>query len=299
MIHLSVIVLSFNTKDTTIECLTSLHKSLSQSPAFTSEVIIIDNASADDSVSSIQKFVSEHNSSSVSYRFIANTENLGFVKGNNQALKYASGRYVLYLNSDAIVEHIDFSSLISYLDTHEKVGGITVRLNLPSGSIDPASHRGFPTPWNAFCYYAQLERLFGRIPMLDRIVGGYHLTYHNLSTPHQIDSPSGAFFLCRKSVLDKLGGFDEDYFMYGEDLDLAYRMKHLGYEIWYLPEYTATHLKYRSGLKTSNTNVKSKTRGYFFEAMRIFYRKHYESVYPRILTACVFAGISLKERFFS
>lgn len=288
---LSVIIVSFNTKDLTLQCITKLKKSLSNG-TLSSEIIIVDNNSQDGSAESIKEL-----SNGKDVKAIFNTENTGFGKPNNQGLAQAEGRYILYLNSDVFVPEEPFlDALVKQMDENPLQGALTVRVNLSSGIIDPASHRGFPTVWRSICYYSGLEKLTKKIPVLNRLFGGYHLTYLPLEKKHEIDTPTGAFFLARKDILDTLKGFDEDFFMYGEDIDLSFRIKRLGYGIVYDPTYTVLHLKNQSGIKRKNNPaVQRKTKNYFYESMTIFYKKHYEKIYPRWISALVYAAINQKK----
>lgn len=295
MPKLSIIILSYNTRDITFASLESLINSL-QKTAFTSEVLIVDNASEDGSVEMLKKFEKQYETSHIKIDSIFNKENVGFTKGNNQGIRKAEGEYVLFLNSDVMIQDVLWDEILSFLDEHPKYGALTVRVELPTGDIDQASHRGFPTVWNAFCYFSGLEKITFHIPVLNKIFGGYHLTHHSLDTIHFIDSPSGAFFLTRKSILNTLNGFDETFFMYGEDLDLAYRIKQAGYNIVYYPKSTVLHLKYQSGLRTGKKKTKSKTKGHFYNAMKIFYKKHYEQSTPFFINKLVYFFISLKEK---
>lgn len=296
MKDLSIIVLSYNTASLTKDCLDALIKSLTHC-LVKAEVIVVDNASTDESVAMLKKYEANKRVLPVDLIVEYNEKNAGFPGGNNQALKKARGRYVLYLNSDVIVNNVDFSHLISYFDAHPKVGGLTVRVVLPSGKIDPASHRGFPTPWNSLSYFLGLERIFGKVPFLNRIFCGYHLTYRSLHSVHEIDAPAAAFYLTRKDILNKLGGFDDkNFFMYGEDIDLTFRTKQLGYKILYYPKYHVTHHKWASGLKNKNPEIKKRTRSYFNQAMKTFYKKHYEKKYPRIVSLLIYFFIDLKNR---
>jgi GT2 family glycosyltransferase len=222
---------------------------------------------------------------------------VGYPKGNNQGMSQASGKYILLLNSDAIIEKVDFQSLLEYMESHPDVGVLTVTVNLPEGGIDPASHRGFPTIWNSLSYFMKFEKLFGRLPYVGRFFSGYHLTHLDLNTIHEIDSPAGAFFLTRKSIADKVHGFDEDFFMYGEDLDLSYRIKKKGYKIIYYPLFYVTHLKRSSGLQTKNSEIRRKTRTYFYNAMKIFFKKHYAAKYPNFINSFIYWSIDLKSKF--
>lgn len=296
MADLSVIILSCNTKVITAQCLQSLFDVLSQTKKISSEIVIIDNASTDQSVEMLRNFVATHISSNITWKLQENKENVGFPKGNNQGIVKSTGTYILFLNSDVILQNIDFADILNYMNKNAKVGVLTVRVELTSHSIDPASHRGFPTIWNSFCYFFKLEKFLGYIPMIGKIFGGYHLTNLNLNTIHEIDSPTGAFYLTRKSIIDTTGGFDEDYFMYGEDLDLSYRIKETGYQIIYYPRYTVLHLKGSSGIKKKDLKIQIRTRGYFFNAMKIFFHKHYASRYPSFVTKFIYWSIDLKSK---
>jgi len=289
---LSIIIVSYNTKDLTLQCIEKLQKSLLKG-SMKAEIIIVDNNSQDGSPEAFKGLL--HANPDI--KVICNKDNSGFGKANNQGQVISEGRYILYLNSDVFVPEEPFLDvLIKQMDSHRTIGALTVRVQLASGSIDPASHRGFPTVWRSFCYYMGLEKLTSSIPLLNRIFGGYHLTHLPLSTRHEIDTPTGAFFLARKDILDTLRGFDEDFFMYGEDIDLAFRIKRLGYSIIYDPIFTVLHLKNQSGIKKkNNTDVRKKTTNYFYESMAIFYKKHYEKVYPRFISALVYFAINRKK----
>lgn len=297
MPKLSIIILSYNTKDITRKCIESLLSSLKNSRNLESEIIIIDNASSDGSremLSSEFKKKRVIGSTTISTYF--NLRNKGYPAANNQGLNLASGKYVLFLNSDVIVDKVDFSTLCAYLDREPTVGALTVKVLLPNGLLDQASHRGFPSVWNSFTYFTKLEKAFGKFPILGRLFGRYHLTYLSLDDLHEIDSPTGAFFLTKKNLLTSLGGFDEDYFMYGEDIDLAYRIKKKEYRIIFYPSMWVTHLKYASGLKKANARTIKKIKFYFYEAMKIFYRKHYASSSPQLLNNFVYFLIDLKKK---
>ncbi|MEO6509126.1 MAG: glycosyltransferase family 2 protein [Patescibacteria group bacterium] len=291
---LSVIILSYNTKELTKKCLDALVKSLQESELKT-EIIVIDNASEDDSPEMLASYKQTSESAHIKYHIILNKENKGFPKGNNQGIEIAKGTFTLLLNSDAIIQDVNFKRLLAYMDQHPQIGVLTVRLNLTNGSIDPASHRGFPTPWNAFCYYSKLEKLFGDLPLFGKYFGGYHQYYKDLDTVHEIDSPTGAFYLSRTDILKAVKGLDEDYFMYGEDIDLSYRIKKKGFKVVYYPIFTTLHMKSVSGIKGQDPEIRNKTRTYFYDSMKIFYKKHYKNKYPSIITKVVFAFIDFKQ----
>lgn len=293
---LSIIILSYNTREITFTCLDTLHDSLTKVPSLQAEIIVVDNASTDDSPQMLKDFAGRIKSKNISFTTILNKKNEGFTKGNNTGLKAAKGKYVLFLNSDVIVKRVNWQEILEYMDKNPFIGVLTVRVELPSGQIDPASHRGFPSLWNSFSYYSKLEFITKPIPVLNRIFGGYHKVYQSLNTAHEIDSPSGAFFLSSRELLNELGGFDETFFMYGEDIDMAFRIKQKGYKVMYYPNAMVIHLKYQSGLKNDNSGTQDKTRTYFYDAMKIFYKKHYANKYPEFVNKAVNSFIDLKSR---
>lgn len=284
----SIVVVSYNTEKLTRDTLDAVQRSLKQTPDLSYEIIVVDNASSDNSPAMLKK--------RKDITFVQSKKNVGFGAGNNIGIQKAKGRYVLLLNSDVIADSVDFKQLVSYMDTHEDVGGLTVRVELPNGEIDPASHRGFPTLWRSFTYFSKLHLLTHNIPLLNKAFGGYHLADRNLNKVHEIDSPTAAFYLIRGNLLKKINGFDEDYFMYGEDLDLSMRIKQLGYSILYYPKYTVVHLKHQSGLKTKKKRTQSVTTFHFYNAMKIFYDKHYASKNIALINWFVHRAIDLKYR---
>jgi GT2 family glycosyltransferase len=294
MIDLSVIILSYNTENITKKCLTSLFENLSKDK-ITSEIIIVDNGSKDGSVNMIKEFVAANIQNNISYNPIFNDRNMGYPKGNNQGLKTAKGKYTLFLNSDVLIKNVSFEKILTVLDQDQNIGAMTVKVILPTGGIDPASHRGFPNLWNSFCYFSKLEKIFCNIPYLNNIFGGYHLTGKNLSLVHEIDSPTGAFYLSPTKILNEVKGFDESFFMYGEDLDLSFRIKENNYKILYYPFDEVVHLKYSSGLK-KDAETSKKTKKYFYEAMKIFYKKHYEKKSSFLINKFVYFIIDFKSK---
>lgn len=296
-VNLSVIIPSYNTNELTERCLSTLIKSLPKSKNFISEVIIVDNGSTDGSLENIKYQIAnrknKYKNLKITFNIIQNKKNLGYPKANNQGIKIAGGKYILFLNSDTILDNINFEKLLNYFESHPEVGVVTIKVILSNGSIDPASHRGFPNIWNSFCYFAGLEDVFKHVPFFNKIFGGYHLTHLNIEKIHEIDSPAGAFYLTRSNILKKIGGFDESFFMYGEDLDLSFRVKEFGYKIVYYPHYRVTHLKHASGLEKFDLNTRKETKYHFFDAMKIFYRKHYEKIYPPIINGLIYLVLDI------
>ena len=283
---LSIIIVNYKTKDLTIQTIDSVYKA--DKPPGKLEVFLIDNASNDSTPKEVRKKFPQ-------VKVIELPENLGFAGGNNPGLRKAKGRYQLLLNSDTIIEKDTLTTMIKLMDKDPKIGLSTCRLNLVNGKIDPASHRGFPTPWASLTYYTGLEKLFPK----SKIFSQYHQGWKSLKTTHEIDCPVGAFFFMRKKALDQVCLLDEQFFMYGEDIDLAYRIKEAGWKIVYTPNTKITHLKGASGI---NKKVKDKltpeaklqrvkTTKAFFEAMKIFYQKNYRKRYIFLLRWLVLLGI--------
>lgn len=291
MISLSIIIVSFNTKEVTFKCLSSLKKNLLKYP-LEFEVIVVDNGSKDGSPSMLKEFGYQWPNLKVIY----SNKNLGFGKGNNLGLSKAKGKYILYLNSDAIVNNIDFNDLINIFKIKKDLGALTVKVVLSNGEIDPASHRGFPTLWRSISYFLGLEKIFYNTPILNKVFGGYHLAHLNLKEIHEIEVPTGAFLLIRSDVVNKIGGFDEDYFAYGEDIEMAWQINKLGYKIIYYPLWEVLHLKSISGLKKNNFQVRKKTSFYFYDSMKIFYKKHYDNKYPWLINQLVYLFINIKSK---
>lgn len=297
MKDISIIIVSYNTRDLTKKCLFKLSKSLQIDSDVKAEIVVIDNGSIDGSAEMLAKIKDDlEKIKNMSYNFIANQNNLGFARANNVALAASSGKYILFLNSDVLIQILNFSDLIYYMDKNPEVGALTVKVILPDGNIDMASHRGFPSVWRTFTYFAKLEKLFGKIPKLSKVFGGYHLSHLDLNSIHEIDSPSGAFYFTRKEILEKTGGFDTRFFMYGEDLDLSHRIKKLGYKIVYYPLFIVLHLKYKSGLKRGKKKTEETTKEYFYDAMQIFYEKHFSGKNGKLLNKLISFFINLKKK---
>lgn len=291
MIPLSIIIISFNTKEITKKCLLSLKKNFIKYP-LEHEIIVVDNDSHDGTVEFLLDLEKQWNNLHV----FLSKKNLGFGKGNNLGLKKSKGKYILFLNSDVILSNIDFQDLIRLMEMQKDIGALTVKVVLPSGEIDPASHRGFPTLWRSFTYFLGLEKTFFNIPILNKLFGGYHLVNLNLNSIHKIDVLTGAFLFTKREILDKFGGFDEDYFAYGEDIEMAFQINELGYKIIYYPLWKVLHLKSISGLKKKGDKViRKKTNNYFYESMKIFYNKHYAKNHGWLVNKLVFLAIDIKK----
>jgi GT2 family glycosyltransferase len=253
------------------------------------EVIIVDNNSVDGSMEMVADKFPE-------FKTIINRENVGFSRANNQGIKQSKGEYVLLLNPDTVVEDDTFLKIIGFMDEHPDAGGLGVKMVDGKGKFLPESKRGLPTPMVAFYKIFGLSRLFPK----SRIFGKYHLGFLDKEQIHEVEILSGAFMLLRKKVLDKIGLLDETFFMYGEDIDLSYRIIKAGYKNYYYPETRIIHYKGESTKKSSINYVVI-----FYNAMIIFARKHFSSKNARMFsflinTAIYFrAFLAILNRFFS
>lgn len=253
---LSVIIVNYNVRYFLEQALLSAQRALQ---GLDGELWVVDNNSADDSVEMVRtKFPNVH--------LIANTQNTGFATANNQAIRACSGEYILLLNPDTLVEENTFSTCIEFMDAHPEAGAVGVKMLDGSGKYLPESKRGFPSPWVSFCKTVGLHALFPKSPRFNQ----YYLGHLSAEETHPVDVLAGAFMFMRRSALDKAGLLDEAFFMYGEDIDLSYRIKKAGFENYYLPDTKIIHYKGESTKKGSLNYVKT-----FYQAMIIFANKHF------------------------
>ena len=243
---LSVIIVNYNVRPYLTACLDSVQRALE---GIESEVFVVDNHSDDDSVEVISRdYAWVH--------LINNRENLGFSKANNIAIRQAQGEYILLLNPDTVVAEETLKGVIDFMDQHPKAGGAGVRMHNADGTLAPESRRAIPTPFVA------ARKMLG-------FTMRYYMSYLSWDAPAQIEVVSGAFMLLRHKAIYEVGMLDEDFFMYGEDIDLSYRLLQGGWQNWYLP-YDIVHYKGQSTSKSDFRYVHV-----FYQAMLIFFRKHY------------------------
>jgi len=282
---LSIIILNFNGKAWLEKLLPSLQSNWLNQTSLQAEVVVVDNASTDDSVAFVEK--------QTGIRLICSDRNGGFSFGNNLAIRNNPAKYLMLLNSDTeflpSVSNLDV--LVEYMNEMPSAGIITPLLLLDNGKLDPACHRGEPTPWAAFTYFSGLERLFPK----SRWFGQYHQTYKPLDTIHDIDACTGAALLVRNEALSKVGLLDEQFFMYAEDVDWCKRFREAGYRVVFHPGVTIVHHKYRSGLANKDDKIKNNTRKWFYDTMLQYYDKHYKNKYPRCLRWVLKAVLDLKR----
>ena len=292
LIKLSVVIVNYNTMQLLDECLLSLR--VADQPEGGFEVIVVDNASRDGS----QQMVKDKYPEVI---LIESETNLGFSKANNRGTAVATGNIVLFLNSDTRVEHDALIKPCQYLQANPNVGALTVNLEYPNGQRDPDNHRGFPTPWNALCHFSGLSKLFPNNPTFN----GYFQSFADFSKTHPVDVIAGSYMMMPMMLCQALGGWDETYFFYGEDIDFCYRIHQAGYQIIYFPEVKVIHYKgASSGLRKESAHLakppketRVKVAKESVRAMKIFYGKFYKQQYPWMLTAVVLTGIQIRGWF--
>ncbi|MDR9486416.1 glycosyltransferase [Salibacter sp.] len=281
---LSVIIVNYNVKYFLEQCLISV---LQASKDIETEIFVVDNNSVDGSVEMVKERFPE-------IKLIANKDNVGFSKANNQAIRESKGEYVLLLNPDTLVEEDTFTKTVQFMDEHPNAGGLGVKMVDGKGLFLPESKRGLPTPQVAFYKMFGLSSLFPK----SKKFGRYHLGFLDKDEIHKIDVLAGAFMLMRRKTLDEVGLLDETFFMYGEDIDLSWRIKLGGYENYYYPKTRIIHYKGESTKKGSLNYV-----FVFYKAMIIFAKKHFSSslagVYSFFINIAIYlrAALSLLRRF--
>jgi GT2 family glycosyltransferase len=238
---LSVVIVNYNVRHFLEQCLKSVERAMA---GIEGEVFVVDNDSTDGSVEMVR-------SKFPWVILIENRENVGFSKANNQAISISKGEYVLLLNPDTVVEEDTFSKCVSFMDAHPDAGGLGVKMIDGKGKFLPESKRGMPSPAVAFWKISGLSSIFPK----SRTFGRYHLGFLDENKTHEVEILAGAFMWMRKSVLDKVGLLDETFFMYGEDIDLSYRILQGGYKNYYLPDTRIIHYKGESTKKSSVNSV--------------------------------------------
>lgn len=243
---LSVVIVNYNVRELLSECIKSVNTAMT---GIDGDIYVVDNNSSDGSVDYIRDHFPD-------VHVIANSDNQGFAHANNQAIRQTNSDYVLLLNPDTVVFEGTLRGCVDFMDAHPQCGGVGVRMLTREGTVAPESRRAIPTPWVAFLKMLGFTRK-------------YYMSHLPWDKPGQIEVISGAFCMLRHKALDQIGLLDEDFFMYGEDIDLSYRLLKGGWENWFLP-YDIIHYKGESTQKSSFRYVHV-----FYQAMLIFFRKHY------------------------
>ena len=285
MQDIGIVIVNWNTREHLRRCLETVFASEGD---FSFSVVVVDNASTDDSAAMVgSDFPDAH--------VIANAENIGYPRANNVGLRHlgfsdqgevkaSAPRYALLLNPDTELPADALYRMIQFMDSRPDVGAAGPKLTLLDGSLDKACRRGFPTPMVSFYHYSGLAKLFPR----NRRFGRYNMTFADENQELEVDSVVGAYMQVRKEAIAKAGLLDESFFMYGEDLDWAYRMKQAGYKIWYYPVVTVRHVKRAASARSKKAQFE------FWRAMLIFYRKHFRQTTTLPLHLMILAALLLK-----
>ncbi len=283
---LSVIILNYNAE----KFLRDTLKSVEKQKGLTIEIIVVDNNSKDNSRSMVA-------TEFPSVKWVQRDTSMGFSAGNNAGLPFTHADTILFLNPDTKIQGIrDLKACYDKLYSDKTIGALTARINLViTGGIDETCHRGFPTPWASLTHFMGLDHRFPASPLFAQYTKSY-LGYDN---EHTIDAVGGMFMLMRKSVGKKVGWWDEDYPLYGEDIDFCYRIVEAGYRNLYYPEVTVLHYKgvstgfskHSKTVTTASKETTKRVKGWSITAMELFYDKHYKDKYPLLLTWIVKLGI--------
>lgn len=284
----SIIILNYNAEPFLRETLSSIQ----MQKGLVIETIVVDNKSTDHSREMVAKEFPH-------VRWVQRDTSVGFSAGNNAGLPFAHAETVLFLNPDASFIHSgDLKTCYDKLWSDQTIGALTTRVNLVlTGHIDETCHRGFPTPWASFTHFTGLSRLFPHSPLFNH----YTKNYLGYDREHEIDAVGGMFMLMRKRVGEQVGWWDEDFPLYGEDLDFCYRLKQAGFRNLYFPAVTVLHYKgvttgmsqQSQAVSTAKKATTKRVKGWSIDAMRLFYDKHYKQKYPFFITWLVHLGIRL------
>lgn len=276
---LSIVIVNYRTYALTKQAIESV---INKNHPFSYQIFVVDNASRDGSLEKLQEdFTGPRKKGLI--KFIANKKNSGFAHANNRAIQQSNSRYVLLLNSDTVIINNCLSKCINYMEKDENVGVLGCKVLLPDGSLDKACRRSFPT----FCVSAyRMMGLSYLFPKSKRF-GRYNLTFLDENQTYEVDSLVGAFMMVRSDAIQEVGLLDEEFFMYGEDIDWCYRIKSSGWKVVYYGDAEIIHYKGGSNTKP----VRPRLIHEFYKSMYLFYNKHYRAGYPWIITGITYMGI--------
>lgn len=289
MARLAIIIVNYNTGDVLHDCLNNLRKL--DLPG--SRIVVVDNSSKDGSADMVKTEFPQID--------LVRSENNGLAAGYNLGIRMAGDcAFYLFLGTDAFPKTGCVTGVMDFLESNQSAGIATAKMVLRDGSYDLDAHRGFPTPWAAFAHFSGLGRLFPK----SKIFNKYFLGWQDLSKPHEIDLCISHFMMVKKEVFEKTGLWDEDFFVYGEDVDFCWRTKQAGFKIYYLPQFECLHYKgVGVGIRKESSDVtkadeatKKRMKTESTRAMKLFYTKHMYRKYPWLLNKAVEVGISAMEK---
>lgn len=293
MIKISFIIINYNTQELLKNCVDNLLKIKKDIPEV--EIIVVDNGSVDGSAYMMEQ---EYTGKTT----LIKTQNNGVSAGHNLGLEKAHGKYIIHLGTDALPDSDAIKRIYDFMENNPNVGLSTPKLVLRNGDLDMDAHRGALTPWVAVTYWSGLGKIFPK----SKLFNGYYLGYKDFSVPHEIDVCISHFMVVRKEAQEKVGKWDEDFFLYGEDLDFCYRIKQSGYKIMYLSDISVLHIKGAGVGRQSSKDLDNVSKRDFnhlkkirvetAKAMSTYYNKHLKKKYPFFITWLVNLGIFLIGR---
>jgi len=304
-IDLSIVIVTYNAPAIANECVNSFLQAISQNTIYNYEIIVVDN-SENYSVVNLLK------NKGPLVTVIKNPRNEGYAKASNIGYAQSRGEFVLFSNPDIVVNDKTLPRLVKYLrESDESVGACAPLIYLMgTGGTgveerDLSSHKGSPTFWNTFTHYSGLSQLCQSSKRLSSIFGRYYLLHRDFSVEHEVESITGGFFAVKRDIFEEAGQWDEDYFLYGEDVELSYQIRKLGYKIMFIPEATAKHYQgattglFKFGqteIHVDKSTVK-RSRKEFYAAMKKFFDKNFQRKRHKAIRPLIFAGITLRQSF--
>ncbi len=274
MTRVSIIIVSYKTRALLMDCLSKVFGSQGDLDL---EVFVVDNASHDGTVEAVRREFPQ-------CTVIVSGLNEGFSRANNRGIRSSTGEYILLLNPDTLVSENVLSKMVDFMEKHTDVGMVSCKLVTGDGPLDLACRRSFPNLWDGFCRASGLSFAFPH----NRMFSGYNLTYLDDNDTYEVDAVNGAFMFTRRKAVEEVGLLDEDFFMYGEDLDWCFRFKKAKWKIMYYPAATTVHIKGSSSNKRSSRMIRE-----MFRSTALFYRKHeFERIGP-VHKKLIFCGLTV------
>lgn len=304
-IDLSIVIVTYNACAIANECVNSFLQAISRDTVYNYELIIVDNSENNDVVNLLKN-------KGPLVTVINNPRNVGYAKASNIGYAQSHGEFVLFSNPDIVINEQTLPKLVTYLKESDKnVGACAPLIYLKGMGLgdtderDLSSHKGSPTIWNTFTHYSGLAKLCQSSKRLSCIFGRYYLLHRDFSVEHEVESITGGFFAVKRTIFEEVGQWDEDYFLFGEDVELSYQIRKLGYKIVFIPQATAKHYQgATTGLfKFGQTeihvdrNIVKRSRKEFYAAMKKFFDKNFQRKRHKAIRPLIFAGITIREGF--
>lgn len=298
VVDLSIVIVTYHAAAIAKECIDSFLTAIAQDPAHRYELIVVDNSEDASVVNRLKAYADR-------ITLVDNARNEGFAKASNVGYANSRGRYILFSNPDILVNSSTLPEVVRYLEqSGDQVGACAPLIHLvETGERDCSSHKGQPTVWNIFTHYFGLARLCRSSKRLSSIFGRYYLAERDFSIEQEVESITGGFFVVRRNIFEAVGCWDEDYFLFGEDVELSYQIRKRDYKIMYIPQASVQHyqgattglFKFGQTDIEVNPRTKQRARRQFYAAMKTFFDKNFQRKRHKVVRPFIFAGISLRE----